>query len=497
VLLGLVASIDPERDGVRDAIAHARLASIRTVMITGDYLKTAIAIAKKIDLLQVGADPNEEATDCSQLRPRGDVYLPEPDIDEITSRTLVFARAKPEDKIEIVKSLQRQGLIAAMTGDGVNDAPALKEADIGVAMGISGTEVAKGASDMILTDDNFVNIVAAVERGRIIYANIQKFVMFLLSTNIGEITLIFSSIAAGFPMPLGPLQILVLNLFSDGMPAVALSLEDGDPQIMEDRPRPKKQPLIHGRLWLLVGCNAALLMFGAMTTFLLGLYWNFGLFFLDDIMETGGGSDKSISDTGLAFRNVVCSRWNGMGSGWETRGNCAARFANGNLIFGAEANAATMNGGVWESSDMYCEGGNYECVSEGIARAQTMVFVGLAFTEVLRAYTVRSFSEPVFARMFSNKYMQVAAGMSLVLTIVVTNTPVIMDDIFGFDYIPWFQWLVVIATALNAAFWGELLKMVLRHRDLTQQRWDAMKDGFEAMLLEVRTVRHHVERLEH
>uniref|UniRef100_K3WI46 Cation-transporting P-type ATPase C-terminal domain-containing protein n=1 Tax=Globisporangium ultimum (strain ATCC 200006 / CBS 805.95 / DAOM BR144) TaxID=431595 RepID=K3WI46_GLOUD len=312
-----------------------------------------------------------------------------------------------------------------------------------------------------------------------------------------NITLIFSSIAAGFPMPLGPLQILVLNLFSDGMPAVALSLEDGDPKIMEDRPRPKKQPLIHGRLWLLVGCNAALLMFGAMTTFLLGLYWNFGLFFLDDIMETGGGSDKSISDTGLAFRNVVCSRWNGMGSGWETRGNCAARFANGNLIFGAEANAATMNGGVWESSDMYCEGGNYECVSEGIARAQTMVFVGLAFTEVLRAYTVRSFSEPVFARMFSNKYMQVAAGMSLVLTIVVTNTPVIMDDIFGFDYIPWFQWLVVIATALNAAFWGELLKMVLRHRDLTQQRWDAMKDGFEAMLLEVRTVRHHVERLEH
>lgn len=486
VLLGLVASIDPERDGVREAIANARAASIRTIMITGDYLKTAIAIAKKIDLLQVGADPNEEAADCSQLRPRGDVYIPEPDIDEITSRTLVFARAKPEDKIEIVKSLQRQGLIVAMTGDGVNDAPALKEADIGVAMGISGTEVAKGASDMILTDDNFVNIVAAVEKGRVIYANIQKFVMFLLSTNIGEITLIFSSIASGLPMPLGPLQILVLNLFSDGMPAVALSLEEGDPKIMVDRPRPKKQQLIHGRLWLLVGCNAALLAVGALMTFLLGLYWNFGLFLLDDIMGTGGGTIDN------SFKHVTCERWNGMKAGWQLRGNCAA-MADGNFIFGADI--ATR--GFYESATVYCEGGDFECVSEGISRAQTMVFIGLAFTEVLRAYTVRSFSEPVFTRMFSNKFMQFAATMSVILTIVVTNTPVVMDDIFGFAHIPWFQWLVVVATALNSAFWGEILKMIIRHRDLEQERWEAMKEGFDSVLVEIRTVRHHVERLEH
>jgi magnesium-transporting ATPase (P-type) len=486
VLLGLVASIDPERDGVRDAIASARMASVRTVMITGDYLKTAVAIAKKIDLLQVGADPDEEATDCSQLRPRGDVYLPEPDIDEITSRTLVFARAKPEDKIEIVKSLQRQGLIAAMTGDGVNDAPALKEADIGVAMGISGTEVAKGASDMILTDDNFVSIVAAVENGRVIYANIQKFVMFLLSTNIGEIVLIVACIALGLPMPLEALQILVLNLFSDGMPAVALSLEKGDPRIMEERPRSKKQQLIHGRLWLIVASNAAILAFGAMTTFLLGLYWNFGYFFLNDILAQGGGHN------GTDFTNVTCNRWNGMGEGWQLLGNCRAQFADGTFIFGEHASSTTG----FESATLKCEVGEFECVSEGLARAQTMIFVSLAFTEVLRAYTIRSFTESMFTRMFANKFMQLAAGLSLSLTLLITHVPVVMDDIFGFAYISWFQWLVVIAAALNTTFWGELFKMVIRHRDLEKERWNAMQEGFESVLLEIRSVRHHVERLE-
>ncbi|KAK1947083.1 Calcium-transporting ATPase 1 [Phytophthora citrophthora] len=485
VFLGLVASIDPERDGVRDAIATARGASIRTVMITGDYLATAVAIARNIDLLQVGADPEAQATDCTQLRPN-DVYLPPADIDEITSRTLVFARAKPEDKIEIVKSLQRQGLIAAMTGDGVNDAPALKESDIGVAMGISGTEVAKGASDMILTDDNFCSIVSAVEKGRVIYANIQKFVMFLLSTNIGEILLIFLSVAGGFPLPLEALHILLLNLFTDGMPAVALSLEKGDPHIMNDKPRHKHSPLILGRLWLLVLFNAFLLLAGATTTFLLGLYWNFGELLSDDIYNAGGGSD------GTDYSSVTCKRWEGMNDGWRTYGNCAAQYTDGSYIFGDEV--AGMN--AFSNSTVYCEGGEYECISAGLGRTQTMVFLGLAFTEVLRAYTVRHFTEPVFTRMLSNGYMQLAACMSLILTVLVTNVPVIMDDIFGFEYISWYQWLVVGAVAFNSAFWGEVLKAILRRHDRAQARWDHMKAGFEEILLEIRHVRHHVERLE-
>ncbi|KAF1782226.1 P-type ATPase, cytoplasmic domain N [Phytophthora cactorum] len=452
VFLGLVASIDPERDGVRDAIATARAASIRTVMITGDYLATAVAIAKNIDLLQVGADPDAQATDCTQLRPNGDVYLPPADIDEITSRTLVFARAKPEDKIEIVKSLQRQGLIAAMTGDG--------EADIGVAMGISGTEVAKGASDMILTDDNFCSIVSAVEKGRVIYANIQKFVMFLLSTNIGEIILIFISVAGGFPLPLEALHILLLNLFTDGMPAVALSLEKGDPHIMAEKPRHKQSSLIHGRLWLLSystlsasrGCH------DHTSTTLAEVRW----------YRLHGRDVSTLGRRG---------RW------LRVYGNCAAQYSDGSYIFGEEVAGMTS----FENSTVYCEGGDYDCVPVGLGRAQTMVFLGLAFTEVLRAYTVRHFTEPVFARMLSNGYMQLAACMSVILTVLVSNVPVIMDDIFGFEYIPWYH---------QQRFWGEVLKAFLRRKDRAQARWDHMKSGFEEILLEIRHVRHHVERLE-
>lgn len=488
VLLGLMASIDPERDGVKDAIAKARCASIRTVMITGDYLKTAVAIAKNIDLLQIGADPNEEATDCSQLRVNGtSEYLPDADLDEITSRTLVFARAKPEDKIEIVKSLQRQGLIAAMTGDGVNDAPALKQADIGVAMGISGTEVAKGASDMVLTDDNFCSIVSAVEKGRVIYANIQKFVMFLLSMNIGLILMIFSAIASGLPLPLEPLQILVVHLFSDGMPAVALSLEKGDPSIMNQRPRPKKQSVIHGRLWFLVLSNAFFIAVGAMGVFLLGVYWNFGKLLMDDILISSGVDARETGD----FTTVTCNRWQGIDKGWKLYGNCEARDASGNFIFGD-----LENRDAFENATAYCRGGDYDCLSEGLSASQTMIFIFIAVSGVVRAYTVRSFTEPVFVGMFSNKHLQYAAGTSLGLTILVTNTPVVMSDLFGFAYLHWYQWLVVIGGALLLLICAEIVKTYLRRRDRENARWEAMREGFETMLMEIRHVRRHVERVE-
>ncbi|EEY63858.1 cation-transporting ATPase, putative [Phytophthora infestans T30-4] len=465
VFLGLVASIDPERDGVRDAIATARAASIRTVMITGDYLATAVAIAKNIDLLQVGADPEAQATDCTQLRPNGDVYLPPADIDEITSRTLVFARAKPEDKIEIVKSLQRQGLIAAMTGDGVNDAPALKEADIGVAMGISGTEVAKGASDMILMDDNFCSIVTAVEKGRVIYANIQKFVMFLLSTNIGEIILIFISVAGGFPLPLEALHILLLNLFTDGRPTHHGRQTTSQADFADPRSTVAARALqrVPASRW-------------SYDHVPLGTVLEFGVLLTDDIYNTGGGPD------GTDFTDVTCRRWEGIDDGWKVYGNCAAQYSDGSYIFGEEVAGMTS----FKNSTVYCEGGDYDCVPAGLGRAQTMVFLGLAFTEVLRAYTVRHFTEPVFARMLSNGYMQLAACMSVILTVLVSNVPVIMDDIFGFEYIPWYQWLVVGAVAVNNAFWGEILKAYLRRKDRAQARWDHMKSGFEEILLEIR-----------
>lgn len=270
------------------------------------------------------------------------------------------------------------------------------------------------------------------------------------------------------------------------MPAVALSLEKGDPQIMKEKPRHKHSSLIQGRLWLLVLCNAFLLLAGATTTFLLGLYWNFGELLTNDIYNAGGGAD------GTDYTDVTCQRWEGMNDGWRTYGNCAAQYSDGTYIFGDEV--AGMSS--FENSTAYCEGGDYDCVPAGLGRAQTMVFLGLAFTEVLRAYTVRHFTEIVFARMLSNGYMQWAACMSVTLTVLVTNVPVIMDDIFGFEYITWFQWLVVGAVAVNGAFWGEVLKAIIRRHDRAQARWDHMKAGFEEILLEIRHVRHHVERLE-
>merc|ERR1712151_1250274 len=173
--------------------------------------------------------------------------------------TKVFARAKPEDKLEIVKSLQRQGLMGAMTGDGVNDAPALNQADIGVAMGIQGTEVAKGASAMILTDDNFCSIVSAVEMGRAIYAGIQKFVAFIMSVHIAEVLQIFACVAIGMPVMRTPVQILFLILVTDLPPSIALGMEPGEKNILKQRPRPKSENVVLGWMWFNMVLNGAVL----------------------------------------------------------------------------------------------------------------------------------------------------------------------------------------------------------------------------------------------
>merc|ERR1711979_57838 len=186
-------------------------------------------------------------------------YLSAAEIDLMTSSVRVFARAKPEDKLEIVKSLQRQGDVTAMTGDGVNDAPALNQANIGVAMGIQGTEVAKGASDMILTDDNFCSIVSAVEKGRTIYAGIQKFVAFIMSVHIAEVLQIFICIVADIPVMRTPLQILFLILVTDLPPSIALGMEPGHKSILKALPRPKEEPIVLGWMWMSINMNGAIL----------------------------------------------------------------------------------------------------------------------------------------------------------------------------------------------------------------------------------------------
>jgi len=238
--VGLIGMIDPPREGVKEAVKTCRKAGIKTVMITGDHLQTAKAIAKELGILRKGdlAINGETLEKMSQQELERDIM-----------RYSVFARVSPEHKVRIVKAFQSTGAVVAMTGDGVNDAPALKNADIGIAMGKAGTDVAKNASDMVLTDDNFVTIVEAVKQGRNIYDNIKKAVHFLLATNIGEIVAIFVGLLLGIKSPLLAIQLLWVNLVTDSLPAIALGLEKAENNIMNRLPRNPRKSLFADGLW--------------------------------------------------------------------------------------------------------------------------------------------------------------------------------------------------------------------------------------------------------
>ncbi len=262
VFLGFVGMMDPPRLEVKDAISRCRHAGIQTVMITGDHRNTACAIAKE---LGIAADTSESITGK--------------DLDTLTDedlkkrvRTLrVFARVSPEHKVRIIKALKDEGYIVSMTGDGVNDAPSLQTADIGVAMGITGTDVAKGASDMVLTDDNFTTIVSAIEKGRNIYNNIKKSIFFLLSCNAGEVICIFSAILLGWPIPLIPIHILWVNLITDTLPALSLGMDPDDPDVLKLPPRDPGETLFAGGGSVNVVGNGILIAVLTLTVFRMGL----------------------------------------------------------------------------------------------------------------------------------------------------------------------------------------------------------------------------------
>jgi Ca2+-transporting ATPase len=228
VLIGMVGMIDPPRIEVKDSIQKAKQAGITTVMITGDHKNTALAIAKQLGI----ADKPEQAISGAEMNKQNDEEL----VKHI-SQYQVFARVSPQHKVKIVRAFKTQGNIVAMTGDGVNDAPSLNTADIGVAMGITGTDVAKNASDMILAEDNFATIISAIEQGRNIYNNIKKSVVFLLASNIGEVVAMVLAILIGLPAPLIATQLLWINLLTDTLPAIALGMDPGDPDVMQQAPR--------------------------------------------------------------------------------------------------------------------------------------------------------------------------------------------------------------------------------------------------------------------
>ncbi len=240
-LLGLFGIVDPARPEAKKAVNVAKEAGIATVMITGDHKLTAAAIARELGIMD---ECERVVTGAEMDRMRDE------DLRDIARDTCVYARVSPEHKLRVVKALQSHGKIVAMTGDGVNDAPALKQANIGVAMGITGTDVSQGAADMVLTDDNFATIVAAVEEGRTIYDNIKKFIRYLLSTNTGEIVTMFAALVVGLKVPLLAIQILWINLVTDGLPAIALGFEPSEPDVMKRKPRPPKESIFaHGVGW--------------------------------------------------------------------------------------------------------------------------------------------------------------------------------------------------------------------------------------------------------
>jgi Ca2+-transporting ATPase len=363
IFMGLVGMIDPAREEVGPALNKARGAGIRTIMITGDYPNTARAIAESIGLLS----PGHQVLTGNQLDEMDDASL-----EREVRTTDVFARVSPEHKMRIVDALRANDQVVAMTGDGVNDAPAIKRADIGISMGITGTDVAKETADMVLTDDNYTSIVAAIEQGRIIYSNIRKFVYYLLSCNMSEIMIIFISTLIGWPSPLTAIQLLWLNLVTDGAPALSLATEKGDPDIMDRKPRPPSEPIINR--FMLIGIVVQTIAITATT--LLAYY--IGLFTDPEHLEF----------------------------------------------------------------------------------AETMAFVTLSCSELLRAFTARSEYYPLTKiGIFKNHWMNYAVLVSLILILAVVYIP-FLQGVFNTQPLGYQQWLQILPLLIIPSAAAELTKTI-------------------------------------
>jgi Ca2+-transporting ATPase len=366
IFAGLIGMIDPARPEVKSALERARSAGVRTIMITGDYPNTAQAIAEEIGLLQ----PGHQVLSSSQFSHMDDATLARE-----VERTDVFARVSPEHKMRIVNALSANHEVVAMTGDGVNDAPAIKRADIGIAMGITGTDVAKETADMVLTDDNYASIVSAIEQGRVIFSNIRKFVYYLLACNLAEIAVIFISTLAGWGSPLTALQLLWLNLVTDGAPALALATEKGDPDIMKQPPRPTREPIINR-------------------------YMRTGILI------------QSLADTLItlvAFRIGLAS-------------SAHVEFAN------------------------------------------TMAFVTLSCSELLRAFTARSEFYPLLKiGPFTNRWMNLAVASSLVMVIAIIYVP-FLQTVFKTEPLGWAQWSEILPLVILPSLAAEVTKYIFASR---------------------------------
>ncbi|KAH7647324.1 P-ATPase [Cryptosporidium bovis] len=510
-LLGLVGSLDPPRHGVEKAITKCCEAGVRVIMITGDQQPTACAIAKSIGLLadehvykksHVSKFNDLNTTSgsivCNQLHENGDAskpHLENEEFDKIVSSVSVFCRAQPEDKIAIVRSLQRQGEVVAMTGDGVNDAPALKAADIGVSMGISGTEVAKGASEMVLLDDNFITIVNAIEEGRKIYSNVQKFVAFLLGTNIGEILYLSVAIAAQLPIPIAALQILFLNLMSDGGPAVALSVDPPNPEMMKVPPRPKKSPIMTRDWWIFANIPHAIFeAICVLAVLIISMYSSLGVFQRSSIESLCLHSSEgryfcqtrewrlnliNINKTGwvtnIDFFNPLTNRMEQVLGVVAGEANSFLSPSDITYIKEIYEKAEILGLGCVTGENGWCippkgtVGPDYiDLVAFGTIRGRTASFIAAVFCEMLRAYTVRTwdwFTIPLF----NNPWLHFACSLSASSTLIVTFTPG-LQQIFGTYTIYWWMYIIAIGAGfLNMAF-DELVPKPLYRKVVERRR---------------------------
>ena len=315
--LGLIAMMDPPRPESKAAVAECISAGIRPIMITGDHKVTAAAIAKEIGILT----PGTEAVEGAVIESMSDEELK-----DFVPKVSVYARVSPEHKIRIVRAWQERGNLVAMTGDGVNDAPALKQADIGVAMGITGTEVAKDAAGMVLTDDNFATIVQAVKNGRNVYANIKRAIQFLLSGNTaGILTVLYASLAA-LPVPFAAVHLLFINLLTDSLPAIALGLEPHTDAVMREKPRPRSEGILTKSFLTSVGLEGVVIALATIAAYHIGL--------------SSGGADTAST---MAFATLCLSRlFHGFNCKSERPVILTKAFWNNKFLLGAFAGGAAL-----------------------------------------------------------------------------------------------------------------------------------------------------------
>jgi Ca2+-transporting ATPase len=375
VFVGLVGMIDPPRPDARAAVEKCRQAGIRVIMVTGDHIDTARAIAKATGIMEEREGEAGPALTEAQL-----LDLSEEEFDEIIQKVSVFARLTPKMKLKIAGRLQAQGHLIAMTGDGVNDAPALKKADVGVSMGIMGTDVARDSSDIVLADDNFATVVNAVEEGRIVFSNARQTSFFLITTNIAESVTILVSVAVGLPLPLTATQILWLNLVTDSLPAIGLAVESGHGDMMQSRPTRKDENILNREIIPFLIINVVLMVGLALGAF---LYY----------------------------------------------------------------------------------------LPESLPRARTGAFVIMAFTQLFNVYNLRTLHQSVFRiGLFSNRYINLAVGISVLLLVLVTELP-FMAQVFHFDSLVWSDFLILFGLSSLVMWAGEIYKLI-RNRKKTSHFLD-------------------------